>query len=235
MDLAAWGLYYIHRTPPLPVEGFVMPIRSNTTGEPMRLAGPPNWGNMALMNGYQLVGGYAGLYPKTTLSWDTEAFARLAGAKRRFDKRLHVVDLTNGVPRARLLTDVRVTADVVSQIDGIDLSRTALLSSAIAPLNGPPGTARMIVDRPGHMRVSVDAPGRQMLSISERYDPGWRATVDGGRATITPVNGDFLGVVVEGGAHEVELRFLPSAFVNGAIVSVAGLVVLLGTAAVMRR
>jgi uncharacterized membrane protein YfhO len=42
-------------------------------------------------------------------------------------------------------------------------------------------------------------------------------------------------VVLEAGTHEVELRFLPSAFVNGALVSVAGLVILIGTAAVLRR
>lgn len=235
MDLAAWGLYYVHRTRPLPVEGFVMPMPGNTTGEPMRLAGPPNWGDLALMNGYELVGGYAGLYPRTTLSWDTEAFARLAGAKRRFDKRLQVVDLTGGVARARMLTDVRVTEDVATEIERIDLQRTALATTAIPPLSGTPGNARIVVDRPGHVRVAVDAPGRQMLSLSERYDPGWSATVDGVGAAITPLNGDFLGVVVDGGSHEVDLRFLPSSFVNGAIVSAAGLLVLLGTAAVMRR
>jgi hypothetical protein len=135
-----------------------------------------------------------------------------------------------------MLTDVRLTSDVVADIEHIDLQRTALVDTALPALGGEPGTARMLVDRPGHFSVQTDAPGRQLLSISERFDAGWTATIDGRPASPVRVNGDFLGVVVESGAHIVELRYRPTPLARGRLVSLAGLVALIaGTFVMLRR
>jgi hypothetical protein len=235
IDLGAWGLYYIHRTWPVRLSEFTMNMRPNDTGQPLRLAGPPNWGNVPLLLGYQMVGGYAGLYPQTTLSWEDEGFYRLAGARRRFDTKLNVTEVGDGIARARLLTDVRVSANPVFDIRRIDLARTALVGAPVAPLDGAPGTTRILIDRPGHFRVATTATGRQLLSLSERYDPGWTATIDQRFALPLAVNADFLGVVVDGGAHEVDLQFAPKAFTRGAIGSVAGIVALLIGVGVLQR
>jgi Bacterial membrane protein YfhO len=236
IDLGAWGLYYIHRTWPVHLSEFTMKMRPNDTDQPLRLAGPPNWGNVPLLLGYQMVGGYAGLYPQTTLPWEGEAFYRLAGARRTFDTKLNVTDVGDGVARARLLADVQLSADPVLDIRRIDLARTALVGAPVAPLDGAPGTTRMLIDRPGHLRVETAATARQLLSLSERYDPGWTATIDGRSAQPLAVNADFLGVVVEGGRHEVDLKFAPKAFTRGAIASVAGIVALLtGVVVLFRR
>jgi hypothetical protein len=212
-----------------------MKLEPNDSGRPLRLAGPPNWGNVPLLLGYQLVGGYVGLYPHTTLSWEGEAFSRLAGARRRFDGRLHVSDVTDGVARARLLSDARVSADPVDDIARVDLARTALVAASVPPLDGAPGTATIVTDRPGHLRVHTAANGRQLLSVSERYDPGWSATVDGRPAAPIALNADFLGIVVEAGAHDVDLQFAPKAFARGRLFSIAGLVVLAAGVFVMLR
>jgi hypothetical protein len=201
----------------------------------MRLTGPSNWSDMPLMNGYQLVGGYAGLYPKTVLSWEEDPFIRLAGATRRFDKKLNVVEITGGVPRARMLTDVRVSQDVASDIQRMDLLHSALVGDSIAPLDGSVGDARVLADRPGHFIVRTEAQGRQLLSLSERFDDGWRATIDGAPASPIRVNGDFLGVVLDRGAHVVELRYEPQAFARGEIVTLAGFLALVAGLVVMLR
>ena len=234
-DLAGWGLLYIYQTPPVPSSGFRVPIPDNPGPGPMRLAGPPNWTNVPLMNGYQLVGGYAALYPQTTLSWESDAFRRLAGAKRRFDRDLNVFDLTDGVARARMLTDVRVTADPAADIERIDLQCTALLDAAAPPLSGDAGSAEVLVDRPGHLVIHTEADGRQLLSVSERFDDNWTVSVDGLPSPAIRVNADFLGVVVERGAHVVELRYESRAFASGEIVSLTGLVALAVGFLVLRR
>jgi hypothetical protein len=183
-----------------------------------------------------MVGGYVGLYPDVRLSWLEAPFRRLAGARRGFDKKLHLIEYTDGVARARMLADVRVTADVVADIEHIDLQRTALVDAALPALEGSPGTAQLIVDRPGHLVARTDAPGRQLLSLSERFDEGWTATIDGGAATPVRLNGDFLGVMVEQGAHVVELRYEPTAFARGRLLSIGGLIALVaGVFVILRR
>lgn len=235
IDLSCWGLSYIYRTPPVPLSGFAMPMPGNPGPAPMRLTGPSNWSDMPIMNGYQLVGGYVGLYPKTVLSWEEEPFIRLAGATRRFDKKLNVVEITDSVPRARMLTNVRVSHDVALDIQRIDLLRSALVDDAIAPLDGSDGDAQVVTDRPGHLIVRTEALGRQLLSLSERFDDGWRATIDGAPASPIRVNGDFLGVVLDRGAHVVELRYESRAFARGEIVTLAGSLALVAGLVVMLR
>lgn len=221
-DLAGWGLTYIYRSPPVALSEFALRMPSNPGPGPMRLAGPSSWSDVPLMNGYQLVGGYVGLYPRTSLSWEDDAFRRLAGAKRRFDRRLNVFDLTDGVARARMLTDARVTAAPADEIQRIDLQHTALVSAPVPPLAGRAGTAQMLVDRPGHFVVRTQGNGRQLLSLSERFDENWTAAIDGRPSEAIRVNADFLGVVVEPGAHLVELQYRSKALRRGEVVTLAG-------------
>jgi hypothetical protein len=234
-DLACWGLTYIYRTPPVPLSEFHMRMPDNPGPEPLRLAGPNNWADLPLMNGYYMVGGYVGLYPVVRLSWLEDPYRRLSGARRGFDKKLTLIEYADGVPRARMLTDVRVTSDVVADIERIDLQRTGLVDAPLPALGGPPGTARMLVDRPGHLSALTDAEGRQLLSVSERFDEGWTAAIDGHAASPVRLDGDFLAVVVDPGAHLVELRYQPKAFARGRLVSFAGLLALAAGMFVMLR
>jgi hypothetical protein len=234
-DLAGWGLTYLYRTPPVPLSAFRVPIPDNPGPEPLRLAGPNNWTDLPLMNGYYLVGGYVGLYPDVRLSWLEAPYRRLAGARRGFDENLDLIEYTDGVPRARMLTDVRVTSDVVADIDRIDLRRTALVDAPLAALSGAPGTARIFVDRPGHFSLRTEAAGRQLLSVSERFDAGWAAVIDGQAASPIRINGDFLGLVIESGTHVVELRYQPKALASGRLASLAGLLILAAATLVLLR
>src|SRR5262249_12625071 len=102
-------------------------------------------------------------------------------------------------------------------------------------LGGTAGTAEMLVDRPGHLSVRTESDDRQLLSLSERFDEGWTAAIDGHQGVPIPVNGDFLGVVVEPGAHIVELRYQPKAFALGRLVSFAGIVTLIASVFIVRR
>jgi uncharacterized membrane protein YfhO len=52
---------------------------------------------------------------------------------------------------------------------------------------------------------------------------------------MVPVEGDFLGCLVQPGAHRVSLRFMPRSFVNGSIVSAIGAALLIGILVVRLR
>jgi uncharacterized membrane protein YfhO len=81
-------------------------------------------------------------------------------------------------------------------------------------------------ERPERMRASVAAPGRRLLVLSERYDPGWRARIDGAEARPVRVDLCALGVAVPPGTHEVELRFVPVGLWPGLLAAAAAVCVL---------
>jgi hypothetical protein len=56
-----------------------------------------------------------------------------------------------------------------------------------------------------HLRVNATATG--MVVLSEIWDPGWQAKVDGRPVNILKANGVFRGIVVEPGAHEIVLTY----------------------------
>jgi hypothetical protein len=69
------------------------------------------------------------------------------------------------VDRARLLDEVRVSPDVRSAVNLVDLHRTAIVQQAVPPLTGPRGTARVRIDRPAHIVVETSAAGVLLLPV----------------------------------------------------------------------
>ncbi|MBN1270395.1 MAG: YfhO family protein [Kiritimatiellae bacterium] len=81
----------------------------------------------------------------------------------------------------------------------------------------PPSTGEGIVGtisvtsyRSGHVRLRVSTEQPAMLRVSEKYDPGWRATIGGKPVTVHRLDYLFFGVFVPAGIHEVALDFAPS-------------------------
>jgi uncharacterized membrane protein YfhO len=58
--------------------------------------------------------------------------------------------------------------------------------------------------------------------VTEGYDPGWRAWVDGGPAPVWRANAIFRAVAVREGDHVVEMRYRPPSVAWGAAASVLG-------------
>jgi Bacterial membrane protein YfhO len=57
--------------------------------------------------------------------------------------------------------------------------------------------------------VEIDAPADGLVVISEGYDVGWEAHVDGAPASLQRVNLVFRAVVVQAGTHRIELDYRP--------------------------
>ncbi|MCA1808149.1 MAG: YfhO family protein [Lentisphaerae bacterium] len=78
-----------------------------------------------------------------------------------------------------------------------------------APGEGAVGMVRRSVYRSGYIRLSVSCAVPAMLRISEKYNPQWRAWVNGEQQPVRRVDYLFQGVLLEPGLHEVTLRFAP--------------------------
>lgn len=78
-----------------------------------------------------------------------------------------------------------------------------------------PSRPEVLQHQSGLWKLKVDASGNSLVVVSDSYDGGWQASVDGEKRPIVPVDGLILGVEVSSGQHVVEMRYLPSSFLIG--------------------
>lgn len=78
--------------------------------------------------------------------------------------------------------------------------------------------------RANRVQIEAKMACRGLVALSDTYFPGWRATVDGERAEILEVYGALRGVVVERGAHRVEMAYRPATAFWGAGLALVGFV-----------
>jgi hypothetical protein len=90
------------------------------------------------------------------------------------------------------------------------------------------GSARFVSYEAERVVAASDAPERSLLVLTDLHFPGWKVKVDGRPATLERVNYLTRGVVVPAGHHTVEFSYAPLSFRVGWILSVLGIVALLG-------
>ncbi len=197
-------------------------------------------GNMLAVMGYELMKGYTAIAPKERMP------VLLRGANGQIMLDIPALRLASihwvknneqwlaspaPMPRARLVSQTAACKeeDLVKAAYSIDPATTALLDRPLDPALefGSPGTANIKNERPGRMEIETVAPTRQLLVVSERYHPGWRATVDGKPVRLQPAYGEYLSCVVPAGTRKVEMIFEPASFAAGQRLTIAGLVLAL--------
>jgi hypothetical protein len=107
-------------------------------------------------------------------------------------------------------------------LQGRDPKQFASLESlAIGPDPQANGLGRVLgetVNR-DRLRFEVSVPADAWLVVSQAAIPGWRASADGRRAALAVADGCLLAVQVPAGTHLVSLRYLPTSFLVGSVVS----------------
>jgi len=237
IDLGLWGVRETWRTPPQTLASLTERIPPPGPGDERNVyvLDPELPGNLATMKGYRLATGYVGLPPRTNYHISSIVSLQLSGTHYHFSLAGGKEPIPDPVARVRLLTRAEVTDSFYRDFARVDLHEAALIDRPIEPLTGPPGDAHVVVDRPGDITVDTEAPGRQLLASSERYYPGWRATVDGEETAVVAVHGDFVGCVVAPGRHRVRFWFAPRSFGMGVWTTFAGLAALFVAVAAIAR
>jgi hypothetical protein len=74
--------------------------------------------------------------------------------------------------------------------------------------------ASIRVDRPADERISIEviAPEPASLVVSEAFDPGWQAALDGTPSAVHPAADFGMTVEVPSGRHQLALRYRPQHF-----------------------
>jgi len=225
LDQGSYGLSFVWHKPPTNIASFVgarsVPPRS---GGYRVLIKEPCFDNLRIMNGLHLVNGYVSLRPSVQLDYDKTTSQRLAGAGWIIEDKYQAKwsRVPDALPRARLLVQARRSSAPSQDIEEIDVATTALLDDDVELPTGTPGECRILNDRPGNIVIETVAASRQVLVLGERYHHGWRVSVDGMSRPARRVNGDFLGLIVEPGRHEVSFRFDPESLRVGKMLTVMG-------------
>ncbi len=149
------------------------------------------------------------------------------------DEQIHILENLEALPRAWIVHEARQVApgDALTLLSSgeVDGRRVALLETEPPELrqatDASADRVTMLDTEPETLRMatSTDAPG--LLVVSDSYDPGWRAYVDGERTPVLVADHLLRAVSIPAGNHIVEFRYEPQWLQVGIAVSTATIVV----------
>ena len=112
--------------------------------------------------------------------------------------------------------DFDPNAEVVVEGDSSASQATGAALAVVPDVSGP---------ERWHAHVSLTQPG--FLLQREAWYPGWRARVDGADVPLQRADSLFRGLALGPGDHDVEIYFDSASFKRGALLSLAGMVVII--------
>lgn len=140
----------------------------------------------------------------------------------------HALDADSAQDAIRLLASGRIDPRTSVAVEGP--SRNGL-PTGMTGSRAPLGKAAVAHYGPNEVRVRVEGGGG-FLVLFDAYAPGWTAFVDGQQQPVRRANGVFREVSVSPGAREVVFAYQPTSWRIGLLLSAAGLLTLLGLAAI---
>ncbi|ACM19838.1 membrane protein, putative [Geotalea daltonii FRC-32] len=136
-------------------------------------------------------------------------------------------------PKGWLVSSVLTLPDpqqrlMVLNNPSVDLRTVAIVESpppvslaGPVPADGPVGEVNVTGNSGEELTVISHVTRNSLLVLGEKYDKGWKATVDGKETEIYPVNHVLRGIYLTPGKHTVEMRFDPLPFKIGKYLTLA--------------
>jgi hypothetical protein len=131
--------------------------------------------------------------------------------------RVRLVHAAIGVPDENALLAMVVNP-------ATDLQRTVVMRGAPPVLdNCDGGDVQVVRYRTTSVTLRANTPCKSMVVVADTWFPGWKAFVDGKPAQIYAAYDLVRGVVVDGGQHEVVMRYRPASVFIGMALAFAGI------------
>jgi len=160
--------------------------------------------------------------------------------KLMYDEEIKIYENLKALPRFFIVQDVlsaRDRKEVKSFISGdfFDPSITAVVEGDLPSFFDTGGTlskpfpdVKIIKYAPNTIELkSGNIRESAFLVSSEVFYPGWKVYVDGSEKVIYKINLAFRGVFLDNGIHNIRFIYEPVSFKKGAIVSIAGILLIL--------
>jgi hypothetical protein len=134
----------------------------------------------------------------------------------------HMIDDT--LPRAYAVRRVETVSDRTEMLKRVGNPRfdaSAVAFSLDPALQGDysQATIEWKRDDPDRLALGVNASDRCFVVVADAWAPGWTAHIDGRPAPITLVDAALRGVALPGGAHVLEMTYLPPGWSAGRILA----------------
>jgi len=156
-----------------------------------------------------------------------------------YDREVLVYENPAAFPRAFVVSRWESAPDAVAArtraLDAAFDPRASAVVEGVASGSGHRGIVQIVEYGATHLRLDVETSGPGLVVLTDTFYPGWEARVDGRVARIHRVDGVFRGVFVEGGRHEITMRFRPASQLWGFALSAVGLVSVIALVASSRR
>ena len=108
-----------------------------------------------------------------------------------------------------------------------ELREEALVSGSAPALGSCEGDEVRVVSRsPSHVVLNANMKCKGMVVLNDSYFPGWKARIDGQPTPLYEVDTIIQGIVADKGTHRIEIRYVPSSVIAGAILLASGLLLL---------
>jgi hypothetical protein len=156
-----------------------------------------------------------------------------------YDREVLVYENRSAFPRAFVVSRWESAPDAVTAraralAVEFDPRHNAVVEDRVSGF-GHDGVVKIAEYGASHLRLIAEMNGPGLIVLTDTFYPGWDARVDGQAAHIHRVNGVFRGVFVEGGRHEITMRFRPASQFWGLALSAAGLAAAIGLIVASRR
>jgi hypothetical protein len=86
---------------------------------------------------------------------------------------------------------------------------------SISPLSKSINSIKLLSYKPNTVTFQTNTSSKQLLYLSDTYDYGWQANIDGKSTPIYRANYAFRAIVVPAGTHDVIFTYQPSSFTWG--------------------
>ncbi len=138
----------------------------------------------------------------------------------------------DAMPRAWVVHEAKAVASAGEAREflrqGADPRKVAPIAGVVdPPLAGcaESGDVRLTALVPGRIEMIATMPCGGIVVVGQTWFPGWVAAVDGEERPVREVFSALPGVVVDRGAHVVELRYRPRSVLIGGLMTLAGIVI----------
>jgi len=122
------------------------------------------------------------------------------------------------------ITEDRIILDRLFD-DSFNIRTSAILEKEPSEvIRGTPSddAAHIDIYKPNDITISVYTKDTGLLVLTDNYDPGWHAFIDGEETDIYRTNYTFRGVIVPYGEHVIRFIYMPQTFILGKAVTIVG-------------
>ncbi len=141
------------------------------------------------------------------------------------DEKYEVLENTKAIPRALLASEYKLAKSKTEILEAIESEQTNLQTTVvleekpeIEPKAGE-GNVTILSYLPNYLEIRTSASSPKLLFISDVFDSGWHASVNGKEEKIFRANYAFRAVSVPSGDSTVRFWYLPKEFLIALIIS----------------